>query len=72
MYVGLLIDNAHLSPNVAGLDDSSRSMEATATKPAGNVDGREHHLSIPDHDGGNDACKTCAGTVWSQRWCVCV
>lgn len=50
-----------------GLVHSSGSMETASSEPAGPLDGRQHHLPLPHHDGGHDAGQACAGHLQLQR-----
>ena len=49
------------------LDHSPGAVEAAATEPVCDVDGRQLYLSVPHHDGGYDVRETGTGTVWDQR-----
>ncbi len=46
------------------------SVETAAPQPVHHVDGRQHHLSIPHHDGGHDVCEASAGSHGHQGWWV--
>lgn len=50
-----------------GVVHCSGSMETAAVEPAGAMDGREHHLPIPDHDGGHDAGQAVPSYLQLQR-----
>ena len=51
----------------AWLEHSPGSLEAGASECVCSLDGWEHHLSLPHHDGRDDAGETSADAIWIQR-----
>ena len=51
-------------PSSAWLEHSSGPLEAAASEPLCSLDGREYHLPLPHHDGGDDASETSPNTAW--------
>ena len=57
-------------PSLDWLVCGAGSVEAASPKPVHHVDGRQHHLSVPNHDGGDDVCETSPGSHGHQGWWV--
>ena len=53
--------------SIAGVVDSSGPLETAATQCLCDVDGRQHHLPVPYHDGGDDAHQTVPVHLQLQR-----
>ena len=64
LSLSLSLSLSLLHAHTAWLEHSPGSLETAASQCVCSLDGWEHNLSLPHHDGRDDASETSADTIW--------